>query len=229
MKYISIVFLLTMVYSCGPVIDGDLRAFFSARIVDSNGNSLENTEVVTASYDLVYRSSIYHSKLSVADPLFILGSGVSDSNGAVSFLSLLYGSSTYVIIESDNFDPYTFEVANSIYNDDLDFNLPEIVLKPTASVHLEFVNATGTIDPFQATVVYEGTSCSQFTFDGIQETFSCDNFASMHIDDSTIDNFLDLNMAYPSTLKVEYIDSSGATVINDFDIINSFHDFIISY
>lgn len=229
MKYISIVFLLTMVHSCGPVIDDDTRAFLSTRVVDQNGVAVENAKVTTASYPIIERFATVHAKFSVEDPLFILGSGTTDSNGVVEFLTLLNGSTTFVNIESDNFETHTYEIANSFYRDDLDFSIPEIVLRPTADVNLEFVNTSGTIDSFQATIFYEGRFCSQFTNDGIQEAYNCERAGFITIDQNTVDNFIDVQVVYPSTLTLRYTDASGAMVVTDYVISNPSHDFIITY
>lgn len=231
MKYFISIILIVLLVSCEARIDNNKRAAFKTKVVDINDNPIENVEVIL--YSGFYFNSLQSSdlaKFSDVEEDFILGSGFTDANGEVSFLALVNtDEQTSFSLTATGYPQRNITISDSNYADDLEYNIPTQMLKPLSMVIVEFSNTSGTTDVLDAFLRFESLNCSQFTETGISEDVVCDGREFYAINNPNGIPAIEIETVFPSLLIVEYEDTVGATITEQFMITNATENYVIQY
>ncbi|WP_405351882.1 hypothetical protein [Nonlabens sp. Asnod3-H03] len=231
MKYLICLSLIVLLISCEARIDNNKRALFSTTVVDGANNPVENVEVVVYSgfYSYDFQSSSF-TKFSPADEDFILGSGITDSNGDVSFLMLVNtDEQTSFSLTSTDYPRRNISISNGNYAGTLDYNIPTQTLKQSAVVNLSFSNTTAVTEVFNASIFFESLNCSQFTEEGITTEVVCEDREFLPFNQSSSDTFIDIETVYPSIMTVEYEDATGALITEQFMVTNATENYVVQF
>ncbi|MBF4986177.1 hypothetical protein FNJ87_18270 [Nonlabens mediterrranea] len=231
MKYLIYSCIVIFLFSCEARIDNNKRALFSTTVVDANGTPLENVEVVVYSGFYYYNLQSYSfAKFSDIDEDFILGSGITDSNGDVSFLMLVNtDEQTSFSLTSDDYPRRNVSISDGNYASTLEYTLPTQTLKQSSLVSLNFSNTSGTTDVYNAITTFESINCSQFTDEGIITGVSCEDQEFFLINQSTSDTIVEIETVYPSIMTVEYEDATGTLITEQFMITNATESYVIQF
>lgn len=223
MKKIVFLFLTIALISCEPRIDNDVRAVFKTRVVDVSGNPIEDmlvTATTFRSFELIIGQDF--NKFSEPDEDFLLGQGVTNANGEVEFVMLVDGG-FFINFNSQNFLSNKIRVSGQELGDDLFLNIPETILKEAAMVEIDFINTSGTTDPYNVTFDYESLNCDLiYSNNTLSQDEECDFFERQprEFNSNPNDGNFELNVFYPSTIEVVYTDGSGNETMRTFDINN---------
>ncbi len=231
MKYLLYLILIILLISCEARIDNNKRALFSTTVVDGSNNPVENVEVVVYSgfYSFDFQSASF-TKFSDSNEDFILGSGITDSNGEVSFLMLVNtDEQTSFSLTSIDYPRRIVSISNGNYASTLEYNIPTQILKQSSIVNLNFSNTTGVTDVFNAIITFESLNCSQYTEDGITTDVVCEERDFLPFNQSASDTFIDIETVYPSIMTVEYTDATGAIITEQFIITNATENYVVQF
>lgn len=231
MKYLLYLSLIILLISCEARIDNNKRALFSTAVVDESNNPVENVEVVVYSgfYSFDFQSTSF-TKFSDSNEDFILGSGITDSNGEVSFLMLVNtDEQTSFSLTSSDYPRRNVSISNGNYNSSLEYNIPTQTLKQSSIVNLSFSNTSGTTDFFNSIISFESLNCSQFTEDGITTEVICEDREFLSFNQSASDTLIDIETVYPSTMTVEYTDATGTIITEQFMITNATENYVLQF
>lgn len=232
MKKILFLFLTFTLLSCEPRIEDDVRALFKTKVVDASGLPIENMVVsatTSRSFDLILSRT--SNRFSDPDEDFLLGQGVTNANGEVEFVMLVDGG-FFINFKSPNFLSNNIRVERQELGDDLFLNIPETILKEAAMVEVDFINTSGTTDPYSVSFDYESLSCDLIYRDNaLSQDEECNFFESQaqRFNFNANDGNFELNAFYPSILEIVYTDGSGNETVRTFDITNRQERYEIFY
>lgn len=235
MKTLILLLISTLLISCEARLDDDTRAFFKTRIVDSSGSPLRNATVEVSTFrtfELIPVSQDF-SKFSEPDRNFILGKGVTDQNGDVSFLLLFDTSNKYFVnitAEDGDFDVVTTGIES--FNDNLTLEIPLITIKDVADVELNFFNTSGSAEVFDVEVNYFATYCNEFYENSafiLDENCAFQNEIMDRFNENANDGKFEFQAFYPSIINVYYTDESGNEFMREFTLNNPTERFEINY
>ena len=212
MKKLLFLILACLLISCEARLEDDVRALFKTRVVDVAGNPISNLEVNATTYrtfDFILGQEL--TKFQPAEENFILGKGVTDANGDVEFTMLVDGG-FFINFNSQNYFSNKVSISREELGDELFLNIPETILKEAAVVEIDFINTSGTADVYEVSFNYESLNCDFiYSNNTLTQDEECDFFERLprEFNQNMGDGSFELNVFYPSTIDVEYVDSSG--------------------
>ncbi|PRP66679.1 hypothetical protein [Nonlabens agnitus] len=235
MKKLILLLIPILLLSCEARLDDDKRAFFKTRIVDAQGNPINDAVVEVTNFRTFefnpFVSSI--SKFSEPSRDFLLGRGVTDNNGETDFLLLFDTSNEYFVnVYRDGQNIFSVATGIESFNDDLTLNIPLITVKDVAEVELDFVNTSGATDVFELRVNYFDLSCSEvfkngeFLLDG-----NCGFFNQIftRINETPDDGNFEFQAFYPSIITISLTDEAGTETIQELTINDPTERYEINY
>ncbi|WP_124981388.1 hypothetical protein [Nonlabens xiamenensis] len=226
----TLLLLMILICSCEARLEDDIRASFSTRLLDINGDPVQGAQVTAANYNYVrtISGSRLH-KFSIDDD-FILGEGITDDNGEVSFLMLVDGGCYINFTESDRLN--NLFIPRSQLENNLAVQIPEIRLKQLANVQVEFVNTSGTNQIFTTDFKLESVYCNRVYIDGevitdpgCEEPLNRSNFFNQ----STDDGLFEFEVLFPSVIEVSYTSPSGVEMTQSFAVTQTNQRYEIQY
>ncbi len=231
MRLLIILVLILLTTSCEPRLENNVRAQLSARVLTASNIPIPDVEVTAFNENFINIDPYSLAKFSAPEQDFILGTGLTDENGVVSYVMLLNNNSgTRVALLADGYPETIIDLADSNYKEDLEYVLEDIVLKKSSEIILEMVNTSGASNSFNVDFIYESSFCSQFNEQGISEDFDCNFFNRLSVDTTEMVNeFEFFNAVYPGSLLVRYTDVQGNPVEQTFIISNPNENYVINY
>lgn len=222
MKYTICLILCTLLYSCSPRIEDNLRALFTTQVVDSNGDPLPGVRVTVNNNTNIY----YQNYTTIDDPDFTLAQGITDSHGSVSMVMLVSKGAFGAVLQADGYTDRYYTIDSRLYDQSLDYNIGQQILKSPSQVTLNVTNNTS-VNGINITL--DTNYCTQFDqFDQSSSIeFNCSRQLSYSINQLPT-TVIELPTFYPSTLYVEYLDQNGMTVTEQFMITNPVHSYDLS-
>ncbi|AZQ44479.1 hypothetical protein [Nonlabens ponticola] len=235
MKKLILLILVSLLVSCEARLDNDKRGFFKTRVVNASGAPMDNLKVKLTTFRTNdFRFSNQNiSKFSPADEDFLLGQGMTDANGEVSFLTL-YDTNFryYVTIEMSNEEVRVIEVDETSFDEDLTLEIEEIVIRKVSQIIIDFENVSGTTDPIEVRLNYFATFCNEFY---INDEFVIDEFCEFS-DESRVtinaensDESTQLLAFFPSIISIDYTDTEGNDITQEFPVNNPEERYEINY
>jgi|GEM_PF-2259695 len=235
MKKCILLLIAVLLLSCEARLDDDARAFFKTRIVDANGNPLQNADVQVTTFRTreFVRTNQAIPKFTEPDEDFILGQGVTDTNGEVAF-TMLFDTTFryYVTITSQNGDKTVVSAGIESFNDNLTLEIPLITIKDIADVQLDFINTSGTTDVFNVQVNYFALNCNEFFENNaftIDEDCAFQNEIATQLNRAAGDGAFEFKAYYPSVINLTYTNESGTEFMEEFTINNPTERYEINY
>jgi hypothetical protein len=235
MKNTIFLFIAVLLVSCEARLDDDTRSYFKTKVVDSNGNPLRNAEVQVTTFrtlDFILANQSL-SKFTQPDSDFILGQGMTDDNGEVSFTMLFDTTFRYFVnITSQNGDKDVVSTGIESFNDNLTLEIPLITIKDISEVQIDFTNTSGTTDVFNVQVNYFALYCNEFYENDvfvIDENCAFQNEIDTQFNVAANDGAFEFQAFYPSVINVTYTDESGNEFIEEFTINNPTERYEINY
>ncbi|SCY10131.1 hypothetical protein SAMN05192588_1157 [Nonlabens sp. Hel1_33_55] len=235
MKKLLLLFIPILLVSCEARLDDDKRAFFKTRIVDAQGNPVDDVIVEVTNFRTFefnpFAQSI--SKFSQPETDFLLGKGTTDSNGETSFLMLFDTAGSYFVnVYQGDQNIYSVSTGIESFGNDLTLDIPLITIRDVADVELDFINTSGTTEAFDLRVNYFDLSCSEVFEDGeFSVNGDCGYFSQIFttINESPEDGNFEFQAFYPSVITVSLIDESGTETIQEFTVNNPIERYETNY
>jgi hypothetical protein len=232
MKKLFFLFLPVFLFSCEARLEDDVRALFKTRVIDVSGNPIANMKVNATTFRTV-RLVIGQefSKFSQDDEDFLLGKGITNTNGEVEFMMLVDGG-FFINFNSENYRANKISVSRQELNNDLLLFIPETILKETALVEIDFLNTSGTTEEYDVAFDFESLDCDLiYRNDMLAQDEECLFYTNLSrgfnraIDDGTFA----LNVFYPSVIDVVYTNMLGNESIRTFTITSPLERYEIPY
>ena len=232
MKNLFFLFLPVLLFSCEARLENDVRALFKTRVVDVSGNPIANMKVTATTF----RTSRFvlgqeFSKFSPADEDFLLGKGITNTNGDVEFMMLVDGG-FFINFNSENYRGYKIGVSRQELNNDLLLDIPETVLKETALVEIDFLNTSGATEEYDVAFDFESIDCGLiYRNDMLAQDEECLYYTnwSRGFNRTIDDGSFALNVFYPSVIDVVYTNTLGNESIRTFTITSPLERYEIPY
>lgn len=150
--------ILLLATSCTVFLEENTRVVTTARVVDATGQAIANANVAA----FTYSETVIEGR---DQPIAQVGSGVTESNGALRLTSFYLQRGTTAIVFSTQGavqNEVSYFVNSTVYNDRLLFDLGEVVIKEPANVEVNFVNTTMPSSNVPFEIVFESNGCNQF-------------------------------------------------------------------
>jgi hypothetical protein len=232
MKKLFFLFLPVLFFSCEARLENDVRALFKTRVVDVSGNPIANMKVNATTFRtnrLIIGQEF--SKFSRSDEDFLLGKGMTNTNGEVEFMMLVDGE-FFINFNSDNYIANKISVSRQELNNDLLLHIPETILKETALVEIDFLNTSGTAEEYNVTFDFESLDCDLiYRNDMLAQDEEClfNTNLSRRFNRTIDDGSFALNVFYPSVIDVVYTDTLGNESIRTFTVTSPLERYEITY
>lgn len=221
MRKLLFLILPCLLISCEPRLEDDVRALFKTKVVDVSGNPIPNLEVNATTFrTFEFILGQEFTKFQPADEDFLLGKGITDANGEVEFTMLVDGG-FFINFNSQNYFSNKVRISREELGEALFLNIPETVLKESAVVEIDFINTSGTTDFYEVTFDYESLNCDLiYSNNTLTQDEECDFFERQprRFNENLNDGNFELNVFYPSTIDVVYVDNSGNESTRTFTI-----------
>lgn len=234
MKYgMYFIIMVLLCISCEHRLDDNKRGIFKAQVVDVNGTALAGTEVIVVSSSRPFDdfNTYGFNKFSQSDESFTLGRGITDANGAASFIILINGDkTTSVILNYDKHHNKELILDDAVYSGSLEYDISQIEVKPSAVATINYDNISGIMEPLGIRFFYESENCTQVRGSLNPAVFDCERFFSTSFNEDVVSEPLSIKTVYPSTIRVEFSDFNGGTMTTaQFTVRNPTENYVLQF
>lgn len=156
-RFFIILVILLLATSCTVFLEENTRVITIARVLDAAGQPIVNAKATAFTYSETVSDAL-------DQPIAQVGNGVTDSNGVLRLTSFYLQRGTTAIVFGTQNSPQTevsYFVNSTVYNNQLLFDLGDVVLKEPAIVEVKFVNTTMPASNLPFEIVFESNVCNQ--------------------------------------------------------------------
>lgn len=222
MKSLVMCFLtMLLLYSCGPEILDNRRMLIEGTLVNAQGVPIPNEEISVKDY------------FEDDNPGFIgrtsglLGKTSTNEDGSFSFISLVTDGNVALIVNRPSDPERVYVIPNSRWNENEAIIIPQLILKEVAIVQIDFVNGSGTTDPFNIEISYEREFCiEELVGNGFQVSAECPSINEFI--NNGFNDTVTLETLYPSTISIDYT-LNGQSFSEQFMITSPNESYVINY
>ena len=220
---------ICLLLNCTPEFQGNTRVLTKGIVTNQNGVPIPNAKVevytLTLPPSAILLALIPLTRISQND--YLLGSGVTDSQGRFSVTSLLdRDQDFYIFIDGNDTNSNYIYATNTtdFVPDDYTFDLGDVVLKRIANVDFQINRTSSSGTVFNFNISFEEPGCAETFEENVIDTnlsncYPLTEFNRM-LDDERPDFSTVLNSTVGSTITVIY-SVNGGTDITETYLIDS--------
>lgn len=210
LNFIRSIFLsmLLIITSCDTSFESNSRLLVKGKVIDSDGNPVENAEISTYTYR---GTGFFIYPAPAGSTKYLLGTNLSDANGDFSVISLYDDSSDFSIeIKAEgNYSEYIYRTSTYDYTpDDFLLNLQEVTLNKLAEATISISRISGEGNSISYSLNYLYPTCIEVYEEGVlnsNETFcNYPSYISNVLDDNMSDRVHALNVTQGSEITFTY-------------------------
>ncbi|MUU79444.1 dioxygenase family protein [Winogradskyella endarachnes] len=200
--------MIMILTSCDTSFESNTRLLVKGKVVDSDGNPVENAEISTYTYR---GTGFFIYPAPTGSTEYLLGKNVSDANGDFSVISLYDNSSDFSIEIKANEDYSEYIYRTSTYDytpDDYLINLQEVTLNNLAQATISISRTSGEGNTISYSLNYFYPTCIEVYDEGVlnsAETFcNYPSYINNTLDDNLPDTAHTLNVTQGSEISFTY-------------------------